>query len=105
MTREISDAEFTKEVEQGKGVAFVDFWAPWCGPCVMMAPIFEKVGEKYPQVKFLKINTTEHMEKATKYGITSIPCIIVFKDGKEVERIIGLRSEPAFEENVKKYAG
>ncbi|HTY13416.1 MAG TPA: thioredoxin, partial [Candidatus Omnitrophota bacterium] len=101
---EISDDEFTAEVEQDKGVVFVDFWAPWCGPCVMMGPVYAAMAEKYPKIKFCKVNTTEHMEKAAEYGVSGIPCIIVFKEGKEAGRLIGFRPEPAFEAEVKKYA-
>ena len=104
MAKEISDAEFSTEVEQSQGVVFVDFWAPWCGPCVMLTPVIEKMSEKYPQIKFVKLNTTDHMEKAGELGVSGIPCVIVFKDGKEVERLVGFRPEPAFEEAVKKYA-
>lgn len=101
MAKEITDAQFDQEIKEG--TVFVDFWAPWCGPCLMMAPIFDKMAEKYLQIKFLKINTTDNMEQAGKYGVSGIPCIIVFKDGKEVERLVGARPEPAFEEAVKKY--
>ncbi|MBU0502562.1 MAG: thioredoxin [bacterium] len=104
MAKEITDAQFSKEVEQNQGVVFVDFWAPWCGPCVMMAPIFEKVGQKYPQIKFCKINTEENQVKAGELGVTGIPCIIVFDNGREVERLVGVQSEPKFAEAVKKYA-
>ncbi|MBU0630205.1 MAG: thioredoxin fold domain-containing protein [Candidatus Margulisbacteria bacterium] len=102
MAKEISDQEFAVEVEQGKGVAFVDFWAPWCGPCLAMAPVYESVSAKYPAAKFFKVNTTEHVEKAGQYGVTGIPCIIIFKDGKEIDRLIGMRPAPAFEAAVKK---
>ncbi len=105
MPKEITDADFKAEVEQGKGVAFVDFWAPWCGPCLMMAPVYEKIAAKYPKIKFLKVNTTENMEKAGELGVSGIPCVIVFKDGKEVERLVGFRPEEAFEAAVLKYAG
>lgn len=103
MLKEISDADFAKEVDQNPGVALVDFWAPWCGPCRMMAPVYEKVAQKYPEISFLKIDTTQHVEKAAEYGIASIPCIVVFKNGREVDRLIGFRPEAAFEKDIKKH--
>ena len=103
MAKEITDATFSAEVEKFTGTAFVDFWAPWCGPCVMMAPIFAKVSEKFPQAKFLKLDTNEYSEQAGKLGVSSIPCIIVFKNGKESGRLIGFQPEAAFEAAVNKY--
>lgn len=103
MAQEITDAEFGKEVEQNQGVVFVDFWASWCGPCQMMAPVFEEMSKKYPDIKFCKVNTEQNMQKAGQYGVSGIPCIIVFKNGQEVDRLVGFRPAPAFEEEVKKY--
>ena len=104
MVTEITDAEFQKEVLDDKKTVFVDFWAPWCGPCRMMAPVIEKISEKYPGLKFCKIDTQQEMEHAGEYHVTGIPCIIVFQNGKEVERLIGFRPEPEFEKAVQKYA-
>lgn len=103
MVKDISDQDFAVEVEQAKGVVLVDFWAPWCGPCRMMEPVYEKMAAKFPAIKLCKVNTTEQMEKAGQYGVTGIPCIIVFKDGKEIDRLVGFRPEPAFEDALKKY--
>lgn len=103
MLKEITDSDFVLEVEQHNGVVLVDFWAPWCGPCVMMAPIYEKMSKRYSNLKFCKINTEEHMEHASRYNVTGIPCIIVFKNGKEIERLVGFRPEKAFEEALSKY--
>jgi len=103
MSLEITDAEFTQEVEKGSGVVLVDFWAPWCGPCLKMAPIFEKTAQKYSNAKFYKINTSENVKKASKYGVISIPCIIIFKNGKEMERLIGFKNESALEKMIDKY--
>ncbi|HYE78902.1 MAG TPA: thioredoxin, partial [bacterium] len=76
----------------------VDFWAPWCGPCKMIAPILEELSGELGGVKFTKINTDENQEAASRYGVMSIPTMILFKDGKAVERIIGFTSK----ENLKK---
>ncbi|MFA5105206.1 MAG: thioredoxin [Candidatus Margulisiibacteriota bacterium] len=104
MIHNITDGSFGKEIEQGKGTALVDFWAPWCGPCRMMAPIYEKAAEKYAAIKFCKINTDDNQATAQKYKITGIPCIIVFQNGKEADRIIGYMSQAEFEQAVKKHA-
>jgi thioredoxin 1 len=104
MVNEITDADFQQEVLDEKKTVFVDFWAPWCGPCRMMAPVVENISEKYPQLKFCKIDTQQEMEHAGNMRVTGIPCIIVFQNGQEVERLVGFRPEAEFEKAVKKYA-
>jgi thioredoxin 1 len=103
MAKAISDAEFSKEVEQNQGVVFVDFWAPWCGPCRMMAPVYDKIAQKYPQIKFCKVDTTQSQQKAMEYSVSGIPCIVIFRNGQEVERLVGFQPEAGFEQVVKKY--
>ena len=85
---------FKEEVLNNKGLSVVDFWAPWCGPCKMFGPIFESVAEIKKDIKFCKLNVDEDSENISKeYGVMSIPTIILFKDGKEINRNIGFMDE------------
>ena len=86
----IGEKEFQKEVLEAKEPVFVDFYADWCGPCRMLGPIMEEISETH---KVFKVNTDEAMNLAMEYGIMSIPCVILFKDGKEVKRSVGLRAK------------
>ena len=82
----------------------VDFWAPWCGPCKMMGPIFSKVANFYPlKTLFVKVNTQDHQDLAARFGIQSIPTLMVFKEGKQVERIAGALDERNLTILVDKY--
>ena len=87
----------------GQGVAVVDFWATWCGPCRMLAPILDEVAEKIPEVKFGKVDVDNAPELAKRFQIMSIPNVCVFKDGQLVDRIVGLCDEDELADTIKKY--
>lgn len=91
---------FEKQVLKSKTPVFVDFYADWCGPCKALAPIFETVSKEQKKVKFAKLNVDENRELAQKYDVMGIPCIIIFKDGKEVERLTGMQSYEALKEKA-----
>ncbi|MCB9495415.1 MAG: thioredoxin [Fibrobacteria bacterium] len=87
---EFTDANFDAEVIQSSTPVLVDFWAPWCGPCRMIAPSIEALSAEYAgKVKIGKLNTDEQGDTAAKYGIRSIPTLLVFKDGQVVNQLVG----------------
>ncbi len=86
----ITDEQFEELVLQGEGPVVVDFWAPWCGPCLRLAPILEEVaGEMSDRLTVYKLNTDENQKTPVSYRVMSIPTLIVFKNGQEVDRIVG----------------
>ncbi len=86
------DATFKEEVLENELPVLVDFWAPWCGPCRMVAPVVEELADEYAgKVAFYKLNTDENPKVATTYGIRSIPTLLVFKGGEPVGQIVGFR--------------
>jgi thioredoxin 1 len=89
---EVSDSNFDSEVLKSDTPVLVDFWAPWCGPCRMVAPIVEELADEYAgRVKFVKLNTDENAQTSMKYQIRSIPTLLVFKGGEPAGQIIGFR--------------
>jgi thioredoxin 1 len=86
----ISDSTFEEEVLKANLPVLVDFWAPWCGPCKMIAPVLEQVATEYDsKLKIAKLDVDENPATAQKFGVMSIPTMILFKDGKPVERLVG----------------
>jgi thioredoxin len=84
------------------GTCLVDFWADWCGPCRMVAPVIDALAEKYEgEVKVCKVNVDEEEELAVRFGIMTIPSILLFKDGKEVDKRIGVYPQEEFEQMLK----
>lgn len=87
---ELDESNFDHVIVNSDLLVVVDFWAPWCGPCKMMAPIFNEVSQKYPlKAMFVKVNTQDHETLGAKYGIRSIPTLILYKNGKELKRVSG----------------
>jgi thioredoxin 1 len=98
-TINVSGPEFEQLVLKD-GIVFVDFWAAWCGPCRMFAPIFETSSEKYPEITFAKVDTDAEQELSGAAGITSIPTLMAFRDGVLVFRQPGALPAPNFEELI-----
>ena len=97
----ITDANFKEEVLESKIPVLVDFWASWCGPCRMMAPTIEELANDYDgKAKIGKLNTEENMATTGEYGIISIPTIIIYKDGKPVDQIIGVVSKDVIAKKI-----
>ncbi|KIM05349.1 MAG: thioredoxin [Sulfurovum sp. AS07-7] len=96
---ELTNSNF--EATIGEGVAMVDFWAPWCGPCRMIAPAIEELaGDFEGRAKICKVNTDEQQDIAVKFGIRSIPTILFFKDGVMVEQMVGAASKATFAQKI-----
>ena len=105
MVKELMTHDFESEVIASDKPALVDFWASWCNPCKMMAPIFaEAEAEIGDKIKFFKVNVEEEHKLAQLYGIMSIPTLVLFKEGEEVLRLSGVRPKEALIAEIEKFA-
>lgn len=96
---ELTVSNFDETV--GNGVTLVDFWAPWCGPCRMLAPVIDELANDFEgKAKICKVNTDEEQDIAVKYGIRSIPTIMFFKDGELVDQLIGASSKQSLADKI-----
>ena len=104
MAIEINDASFEQEVLTSSTPVVVDFWAPWCGPCRKLGPILDEVSSELGEkVKIVKVNTDENLKTAKDYAISGLPSLLIFKDGKAVERMVGLMPKSTIISNVEKH--
>ena len=101
MVQEMNTAAFREAVATGKPTV-VDFYATWCGPCKMLEPILEHVSEEYPDVVFGRVNVDANMDIAAALGIESIPLVLFFKDGKQVDEMLGYNTAPIVSAKVEK---
>lgn len=101
---EVTDENFEKEVCEQNGLILVEFWATWCGPCRKLAPIIEEIAQEYDgKAKFVKIKADENLQTAQKYAISGVPCLLYFKNGEPIERIVNMVPKSIIVTNLNKH--
>ena len=104
MAKIINTSQFRQSVDQNSGVVVVDFFATWCGPCKMLAPVFEQAGEEMKNdATFLKVDIDQSLEIAQQFRISTVPTMMIFKDGKPVESLVGFMPKEAIVQKVKSH--
>jgi thioredoxin 1 len=100
----VDDGNFATEIEGSDGLAMVDFWAAWCGPCRMVAPVVEQLASEYAgQLKVGKLDVDANQQTAMRFNIRSIPSILFFKDGKHVDTVVGAVPKPMLERKIQEH--
>ena len=100
----VTDATFGQEIEQHKGLVIVDFWATWCGPCHMVAPIMEQIAGEYDgKVKVTKVDVDANQRTAMRFNVRSIPSILFFKDGRHVDTLVGAYPKQVFVQKIQQH--
>jgi len=103
---EVSDVVFDNEVKRSTIPVLVDFWAPWCGPCKMQLPVIDDLSDELDgKVKFVKVNVDDNQKKAGEFNVSGIPALLLFKDGKLVERMTGFQQKSQLKSILEKYVG
>ena len=102
-TKEVTDSSFTADVLQADKPVLVDFWAEWCGPCKMIAPILEEIAASNPEFTIVKLNVDENPETAAAYGVVSIPTMNVFSGGEVVKQIVGAKPKQSLLKDLAEY--
>lgn len=100
----VTDLSWTEEINAHDGLVMVDFWAAWCGPCKMIAPIIDQISEELENVKVCKLNVDENPRTAFEYEITAIPTMLFFKGGKVVDQMMGFTSKETIKSVIQRHA-
>ena len=99
----LQESEFETAVKQAEGLVLIDFFADWCGPCKMLAPVIAELAEENPEVRFFKVNIDENAELAAQYGVMSIPTVVLIKGGETLATEVGVRPKSSYATLIEQY--